>query len=47
MSRDRMVVAMGSVPALDKWRFGIVVFNSFFNSFFQVLMTLARYLYVV
>ena len=47
MPRDRMVVAMGPVPALDKWRFGIVAFNSVYNSFFQELITLARYLHIV
>ena len=47
MPRDRMAVVMGPVSALDKWRFGIVDYNSAYNSFFEELVTLARYLHVV
>ena len=39
-----MVVVMGPVSALDKWRLGIVDYNSIYNSFFEELMTLARFL---
>ena len=47
MPCNRMVVVMGPVPALDNWRFGIVDYDSVYNSFFEELMTLARYLHVV